>query len=55
MRRVLKLALSALLAGVCLAATPPVLALVCDQMFYYGHRTCFLSGEDEEWCYYECY
>jgi hypothetical protein len=55
MRRVLKLVLAALLIGACTAATPSALALACDQMFYYGRRVCYLSGEDEEWCYYECY
>lgn len=53
--RFLKLVLAALVVGVCMAATPSVLALSCDQMFSYRERTCFLSGEDTEWCYYACY
>lgn len=50
-----KLVLAALAVGVFMAVTPSVLALTCDQMFSYRDRTCFLSGEDTEWCYYACY
>lgn len=53
--RVTKLVLAALVIGVCMAAAPSALASACEQMFTYSERTCFLSGEDAEWCYYACY
>jgi hypothetical protein len=55
MMRVLKLVLAALIIGACMAVTPSALAFACDQMFTVGNQTCFLSGEDEQWCYYNCY
>lgn len=55
MRRVLKLVLAALLIGACTAAAPSAIAAGCVHMFYYRDGTCFLSGEDDDWCYYECY
>jgi len=53
--RVLKLSLAALMIGVFMAATPSVLARACNQMFATSGGTCFLSGEDDDWCYYSCY
>lgn len=54
--RILKLVLAALVIGACTTVIPSAVVFACDPMFATkeGAR-CFLSGEDEEWCYYSCY
>lgn len=54
--RTFRLVLAAFVIGAVLAAAPIATALPsCRSIFGDGNMTCYLVGEDEHNCYYNCW